>query len=132
MMRYRRSMRVHAARHCRTWNRLRGPWNEFDTLEWLAGCQASRMTFHSLSTRRAFLVRPGAATGTFTGRSCLKLMSFSAPRLAQKYHKKMKRLNTSPIRLRVVIVSWYSMPTPVLRHRLPEAADTRSFIYTME
>ena len=131
-IRYRRSMRVLAARHCRTWNRRPGRWSEFDIMEWLACCQASRMTFRSLSTRRAFLGRPGVATGTFTERSCFRFMSSSSRRRAQKYNKKMRRSETSAMRLRRVVVSPYARRTCALTHCPPGAADRHSFIYAVE
>jgi len=68
-------MKLSAVRHCRTWSRLPGPWNEFASMEWRACFQVLRMTFRSSCTVRVFLVLPGAGRGTFTGRNCIRFMN---------------------------------------------------------
>jgi len=58
-------MKTSAARPCRTWSRLPGPWNEFAAMEWPAYFQAPGKIFRSFSTLREFRVRPGAGGKTF-------------------------------------------------------------------
>jgi hypothetical protein len=78
-IRCRQFMKMSAARRCRTWSRLPGPWNEFASMEWQACFQAPpRMAFRSSSTVRVFLVQPGAGSGTFTGRNCIRFMNSSS------------------------------------------------------
>jgi hypothetical protein len=69
-------MRVLAARHWRTLNRLPAPWSEFDTMEWPACYLVSRMTFRSLSTRRAFLVPPWSGNRDFHREKLLQVYEF--------------------------------------------------------
>jgi len=113
-------MRMCEARHCRTANRLPGPWNEFASMEWRACFQASRMTFRSSSTRRAFRVRPGAGRGTFTRRDCIRFMS-SSSRCAPKYNQAKTE---GPCRYRTrstrVAVSQRARRTSALMHGAPE------------
>jgi hypothetical protein len=67
-IRSRCSMSTCAPKHCSRTGRPPGPWNAFASMEWWAWFQAPSMTFRSSSTLRAFLVLPGAARGTFTGK----------------------------------------------------------------
>lgn len=70
-------MRVSGARHCKTWDPAPAPWNEFAAMGWQVCFQASKRTFHSFSTFRAFPALPGAVRGTFMERGCIRHMNFS-------------------------------------------------------
>jgi hypothetical protein len=70
-------MKVSGARHCKTWDPAPAPWSEFAVMGWQVCFQASKRTFHSFSTFRAFPALPGAVRGTFMERDCIRHMNFS-------------------------------------------------------
>ncbi len=73
-------MRMCAARHCRTWRPLPGPWNEFAAMEWQACFPAPKKIFRSSFTPRVLLGLPGAERETFSGRDYIRFMNSSLGR----------------------------------------------------